>query len=235
MGPLPAVRRAVPRPMSASRTAVLDAVRSAGRDVDLATVAATTGLHPNTVREHLTALVRSGVVARARRPPTGRGRPAWLYSVSDQSASLGVAEYAGLASALARTLARSSAQAAQLAVTAGTEWGHELAGRRPGARAGPEVAGAPRAAEARNRVIRMLRSYGFAPRPAAEGPVVRLTRCPLLETAREHPEVVCSVHLGIVRGALEVFGGETAGAALEPFAEPGACRLILPLDVAGES
>jgi hypothetical protein len=39
--------------------------------------------------------------------------------------------------------------------------------------------------------------------------------------------VVCQVHLGIVRGALEVYRGDPEPTALLPFAEPGACRLHL--------
>jgi predicted ArsR family transcriptional regulator len=60
--------------------------------------------------------------------------------------------------------------------------------------------------------------------------VVKLCRCPLLEAAHEHPEVVCGVHLGVVRGALEVLGADpdqTEHTTLQPFSEPGACRLDL--------
>src|SRR3546814_19925983 len=53
---------------------------------------------------------------------------------------------------------------------------------------------------------------------------VRLTRCPLLETAKEFPDVVCGVHLGIVRGALEEYGGDSERTDLFAFSEPGACR-----------
>src|SRR5699024_8993743 len=79
---------------------------------------------------------------------------------------------------------------------------------------------------------------GFAPEPvgadaspSVEAPTerrsYRLTRCPLLEAAHEHPDIVCGVHLGLVRGALEVFGDHAAESELEPFSEPGACRLHL--------
>jgi hypothetical protein len=39
--------------------------------------------------------------------------------------------------------------------------------------------------------------------------------------------VVCGVHLGIVRGALEEYGADSDRTDLQPFAEPGACRLDL--------
>ena len=56
---------------------------------------------------------------------------------------------------------------------------------------------------------------------------VRLTRCPLLEAARESPTVVCSVHLGIVRGALAAQGHDGSASELHPFSDPGACHLRL--------
>ena len=68
---------------------------------------------------------------------------------------------------------------------------------------------------------------GFAPEHEGDEQV-RLTRCPLLEAAHRHPEVVCGVHLGIVRGALEEYGADPEGSDLLPFAEPGACRLVMP-------
>jgi predicted ArsR family transcriptional regulator len=78
-------------------------------------------------------------------------------------------------------------------------------------------------------VVATLDDLRFAPRVAPSAPtVVRLERCPLLETAHRFPDVVCSVHLGMVRGVLEQLGESTEGTDLQPFAEPGACLLVLP-------
>ena len=68
---------------------------------------------------------------------------------------------------------------------------------------------------------------GFAPVPDDDVRELRLTRCPLLEAAHQHPEVVCAVHLGITEGALESFGAPAGDVELLPFAEPGACLLRL--------
>ena len=57
---------------------------------------------------------------------------------------------------------------------------------------------------------------------------VQLRRCPLLDIARRYPEVVCQVHRGLIEGALTQLGGHDAGVDLQPFADPDACRLILP-------
>jgi hypothetical protein len=86
--------------------------------------------------------------------------------------------------------------------------------------------------------VHLLTDLGFAPEqdagPAAgaEGEmtaaqVVHLRRCPLLEAAYQHPDIVCSVHTGLVEGALKAAGDRATTVDLEPFAEPGACRLTL--------
>ncbi|MGH3560252.1 MAG: hypothetical protein ACRDTN_00160 [Mycobacterium sp.] len=72
-----------------------------------------------------------------------------------------------------------------------------------------------------------MEEIGFAPSSEPAGKPIALRRCPLLDAARRYPDVVCRVHLGIVRGALEAFGGEPADGDLIPFAEPGSCRLEL--------
>jgi predicted ArsR family transcriptional regulator len=76
-------------------------------------------------------------------------------------------------------------------------------------------------------VVELLDHMGFEPRTDATARSVRLTRCPLLEAAHQYPDVVCGVHLGLARGALEQYGADPAGAELLPFVEPGACRLHL--------
>jgi predicted ArsR family transcriptional regulator len=132
----------------------------------------------------------------------------------------GRAEYAGLAAALAATIHRTSDDPRRDAVEAGDLWGRELAADH-GAPAGTgEVA-------ARHEVVGLLAEMGFAPDADRDSTSVRLTRCPLLDTARRYPDVVCAVHLGIVRGALDEYGADASPAELLPFAEPGACRLHL--------
>jgi len=180
-----------------------------------------TGLHANTVREHLDGLRRSGLVTRDRAPAMGRGRPGWLYTATYRSQDDPRPEYAGLAVALAAVIVRTSSDPAAEARRAGADWGrrltHELGSR-------PTGTGADAAREATTRVFDQM---GFAPEPSADGVELRLTRCPLLEAARQQPEVVCSVHHGIAQGIFEEHGAGTDGIELLPFIEPGACLLRL--------
>ncbi len=215
LGPRPS---AAPRPLSQARAAVLEQLAEQPGPASLAALTDATGLHANTLRGHLEALVHAGLVRRTRAEPSGRGRPAWLYEVR---ADAGYGEYAGLAAALAASIARTSPDPAAEATRAGEEWGRRLAHDRDTSAASP--------AAARERVVGLLDDLGFGPVPDPVGPeLVRLTRCPLLAAAQSHPEVVCRVHLGIVRGALETYDADPTGTTLVPFAEPGACRLVVP-------
>ena len=185
----------------------------------MADLSTATGLHPNTLREHLDALEEAGLVRRRDAAPSGPGRPRALYQAVPPEPA-GRAEYAGLAAALAATIHRTSDDPSRDATEAGELWGRELAAdhgapTRPG-----DVA-------ARGQVVALLTEMGFAPDADRASTSVRLTRCPLLDAARRHPDVVCAVHLGIVRGALEEYGADPSPAELLPFSEPGACRLHL--------
>ena len=60
---------------------------------------------------------------------------------------------------------------------------------------------------------------------------IALLRCPLLDAAKRNPEIVCNVHLGLVRGMLEVIDSDDVSADLDAFAVPGACILHVQQDV----
>src|SRR5690606_24198406 len=113
---------------------------------------------------------------------------------------------------------RSAADPRADALAAGEDWGRVLtAGQEPSADPG----------EARRRVLGLLAEIGFAPEADDEARRVRLPRCPFVETAREHPGVVCGVHEGLTRAALAALGPEPQDVDLLPFAEPDACLLHL--------
>lgn len=213
---------------------VLETLENQPEPCTVAAIAAVLHQHTNTIREHLDGLVEAGFAVRERSAPSGPGRPSWLYEcVEEQPTSASAAEYAGLASALAAQIARSSADPQGDALAAGQAWGQELIARaaenaEPGATPGaPEsrTTESEQRARARETVVGLLSELEFAPQSSADGTVVRLRRCPLLEAAYRHPDIVCAVHLGLVRGALSELGAAPDGARLLPFAEKGACRL----------
>ena len=65
--------------LSPQRWRVLVALHDSGSACTVAQIAALLGLHANTARTHLDALVDAGLARRQRVPPHGRGRPASSY------------------------------------------------------------------------------------------------------------------------------------------------------------
>ena len=83
------------------------------------------------------------------------------------------------------------------------------------------------AASARHTVLVVLTDLGFGPE-VGPGDEVRLRTCPILDSATTNPDVICSVHHGLVEGIRGALGRDEGTVGLEPFALPGACRLTLP-------
>ncbi len=76
-----------------------------------------------------------------------------------------------------------------------------------------------------DEVVCLHEQFGFRPelRRAKSGQELVLKRCPFQEVATTYRAVICSVHLGLIRGALTELGTGVEADSLEPFAEPGAC------------
>ena len=98
--------------------------------------------------------------------------------------------------------------------------GADLVARR-GAAPGPSPAAG------RRWTVELLDELGYAPAPDGEDREVVLHRCPLLQAAHRFPDVVCSVHLGMVQTALAANGADSEGSRLQPFSAPGQCYLRL--------
>src|SRR5690606_28270603 len=82
-------------------------------------------------------------------------------------------------------------------------------------------------------VIELLAEWGYTPEAEqVEGAAavdVTLRDCPFLDLARAHPDVVCGVHRGLLRGALTAVGEPDARVSLQPFVGPDICRARLYL------
>jgi predicted ArsR family transcriptional regulator len=53
--------------------------------------------------------------------------------------------------------------------------------------------------------------------------MIELHACPFRSVAERHPDVVCSLHLGLIRGALEGMTPQPTTTSLTPFLRPGVC------------
>lgn len=221
LGPAPVRGPSPGAELTSQRAAVLELVQHSAISLTSSQVADGLGLHHNTAREHLDALVERDLIHRMSSTPSGRGRPALRYSAAVQvEPNSNVREYSGLVAALATHIEQTSRDPAQEALEAGTTWGVTTADRIQ-----PEVR------DGKAAIVAQLSSLGFQPKPDPAGTKVALLRCPLLDAAKRNPEIVCNVHLGLVRGMLEVIDSEDVSADLDAFAVPGACILHVERDV----
>lgn len=208
--------------MNERREQVLGAVQQATHGArGVREIADHVGIHANTARFHLEALVSDGVLDRVPEPPSGRGRPRVGYRARPGLARGETRRYHLLAEILLGHLAQTSDDPSAAATAAGRSWGAYLVPRPAPSR------GAISREEAGVRLTAMLDELDFAPeldRGGADGPDrVRLRHCPFLELARPHSELVCPLHLGLMQGALTELQAPTTVTSLEPFAESGAC------------
>ena len=210
--------------MTSARARVLEALQEAVEPVTAAELATHLGLHPNTAREHLDALVDRGLATPGRVRARRRGRPATSYtaSVDMREPDARVRGYATLALVLAEQIAASSPNAVADAIDAGRIWGRILTEDMP----------ATTPARARRQTVAMLRDIGFNPAVAPHDSRVVLRSCPFLDLARQQSPVVCSVHLGIITEVMSALGGGGTQVQLLPFAEPHGCVVTFALPAA---
>ena len=200
-----------------TRAQLMRMLHSAPDPPDAHQLAQEVGLHVTTVRAHLDVLADAGLVTSETESRATPGRPRRLYRASPDAPSVVDADgYRLLAEMLVGHLAGTSTDAVQDAMAVGREWGAFLVERPPPHRTTSSDT-------ARAELLDLMERLGFRPEVAAGGTQILLRRCPFIEIARDHPDVVCSVHLGILRGALQTLGAVLEARDLEPFAQPSLC------------
>ena len=196
----------------------LELARSA-KPLGTADIADVLGLHANTVRPHLERMRDAGLVEVRTELPSGVGRPQHLYSVSPQAPSLGLEP--PTFPVLARMLVRLAEQVGATgddAAEAGREQGRADAARH---------ADAPSCLEA---LVTQLDLLGFD--PAVDGTddgetaVIAFSNCPFRELAEAHPELVCSLHRGLVEGFVDAMGDATVD-EFHPLVHRSPCQVTL--------
>jgi predicted ArsR family transcriptional regulator len=214
-----------------SRVRILEALRASDEPLDATQLGEAVGLHANTVRSHLRVLAEARLVSAATEERHRPGRPRLVYAATPaQSPVEQPAGYRLLAEILASYLASSGEDSTERAEQAGRAWGRYLVDRRP-----PFVASS--AEEDVEAVVRLLEEFGFDPRleSAEQGHTVLMQHCPFGEVADSYRKIVCSVHLGLIQGALAELGAHVEADELKPFARPGVCEAHLEQVGAGRA
>lgn len=202
-----------------SRRRLLEALRSATEPMDVTALATAVGLHVTTARFHLEVLERAGLVTRAVERVGRPGRPRQLYVAT------GAAEanegHRQLAEVLTGVLAADTDRGSPWAEQAGRQWAERQV----------PVAEGLSWEDGTRRVGELFDRLGFAPRLVDDdrGRHLALDGCPFRDLARTYPQVVCTVHTGLLRGALGRLGVASAEeAGLRPFVEPELCVADVP-------
>lgn len=146
-------------------------------------------------------------------------RPALMFRATRRMDPGGPRHYRLLAEIRAVALAEDWDADAR-AMAAGREWGLRLEPPLP------PTTGAPDAEESIVHLVAFLEELGFAPQRRGSEQV-ELRHCPFLELAERQTAVICSIHLGLMQGALETWEAPVTVDRLDAFLEPDLCVVHL--------
>lgn len=210
-----------------TRARVLALLQDAAEPMTAAAAAARLGLHVNSVRFHLDGLTADGLVLRHREERSTPGRPKVLYAAATAAPGVAHRRYRLLAEILSSLLADQLPDPAASAAEAGHAWGRYLSPP-------PEPFRRPPESEAVDTLVQALDKMGFDSHVVDEPGSLRLeiSHCPFLEVAEGHNNVVCSIHLGLIRGILDQTHAPLTADTLEPLVEPSRCIAHLTRDPA---
>lgn len=200
------------------RALIADVIDGSNNPLSVSDLATRLGLHPNTVRFHLGALIAAGRVERMLGESTGPGRPPQVFRRRQEMDPNGPRSYRLLAEMALSTLVADPDPAGK-AIQTGRAWGGFLVER-------PAPAAVLTEDGAVDRLVGLLTGIGFGPeeRSSAGGRQIGLHNCPFLELVEDQTQqVICSLHLGLMQGAMTALGARATVDRLEPFAEPGLC------------
>ena len=202
-----------------TRYAIYLELARAAEPLGTAEIADALGLHANTVRPHLERMRDAGLVDVRTEQPSGVGRPQHLYSIAAEAPALGADPPSF--PVLARMLVRLAAQVGATGDDAAD------AGREQGRLDALGHEDAPSCLEA---LVAQLDLLGFEPSvdgtDDGETAVIAFASCPFRELAEAHPELVCSLHRGMVEGFVEAMGDATVD-EFHPLVHRRPCQVTL--------
>ncbi|WP_022900337.1 helix-turn-helix transcriptional regulator [Humibacter albus] len=195
-----------------ARRRVLDVLAAAQHPLDAHAVADALGVHVTTARFHLDQLGVAGLVQRRAMQEKRRGRPRMVYSPAGEVRAAGAREQ--LLEALVQVVGGEDT-GERASVNAGRRWAEAM----------PEpVVPASDDESAVNDLVDVLDTLGFEPEHVGDD--ILMHGCPFRDIARARPDVVCSVHRGLIEGLLQRAGTDEP-ARLVPFVEPELCKVSL--------
>ena len=223
---------------SASRVTLLAVLLERGPS-HISDLAEATGLHPNTVREHLTMLLSVDFVRSQPEVRTVRGRPRMVYRVTSAADVAADPEaLRRLEEGIAQARVVASVMASHRDDAAASEFvgDGDRTAPPPGPPSAPalpstQVPAPSRAPDDTDRDILALEAHldriGFDPVYDRAERTFHLWRCPFLALAQAQQDVVCRIHVQLAQGVLDQVAGSHEVDRLDPFVGQEHCTLSL--------
>lgn len=186
-----------------SRVQILHLVQSRSPRT-IAEICEATGLHQNTIREHLQRLIEAGHVIVETEHRTTRGRPRALYSAATGAP--------GASSPVARDKVTAAARRGDLIRRALPSLASDL-----GEQATYQL----------DALVEHLEESGFEPVIDDRRLTIDLTPCPHAAARPEDRPVLCQVHLSLMQGVLTEAGGPLCVDFVQDPAVPDECVVHL--------
>jgi len=186
---------------------IIAILRSADGPMDVSQISGRLGLHPTGVRRMLQQMEGQGLVS-GKVARTRVGRPPIHWSATAQAVAEADLPHSGwtMARSLAKAIPATPERLSEVE-QAGEEIGRELV---------DQIGSVSESEE--DPVGSALAAMGFAPERDDDGNLTRyrLQACPYAEAVRESPQVVCTLHKGVVKGVLERLRPGSRLSAFEP-------------------
>ncbi|WAA65661.1 helix-turn-helix transcriptional regulator [Microbacterium oxydans] len=194
---------------SYSRVRILHLLFEAGSsrtraELTIAELCDATGLHPNTVREHLQRLIEGGYVIPTVEHRTTRGRPRTMYSAATGAP--------GASSPVARDKAKAAARRGDLMRSMLPDAASDL-GRE--------------ATYQLDALVEHLEESGFEPVVDDRGLTIDLSPCPHAAGRPEDRPTLCQVHLDLMQSVLNEAGGPLEAERVHDAVLPSDCTVQL--------
>lgn len=213
------------------RQQVLEALRGTKEPKTVTQLARGLRVHGNTVRFHLDSLLNDGLIEIAKDDEADRpvGRPAVRYTAVARVAPSHMKHTETLVKLFLTDL-RDDPQGRERAEEIGRRWGSKQADQTT-------VEGCPSGLnEDVHALTTLLSDMGFESDPPTNRDVL-VKSCPFLDDVdpeelkaraeNEELPVVCAVHLGVMKGALDSWEADTDVQKLVPFARADRCHIAL--------
>ena len=195
-----------------TRARVLSLLQGATAPQSVSDIAEELGLHRNSARFHLDALVTAGYAERAVVTSGAQGRPPLLYAATQASPTLSSTHLLELTDVLLSHVRDISPDAEASTRDAGRLWGARVAvdGMAPD--------------EVVDELTRHLAERGFG--TERDGDTLTFRRCPFRDTVGgKRLPLVCAIHQGVLDGYLDATGAGLEAGELE--VNPSTCTVTI--------